>query len=106
MANKTSPPPAPHQHPACSDCGREFTEKNAAYRDESICLECEGVRVATQPLLRQASQLLYDAVQAYLIDVPDRDLPEGLATVFDGVEDVWRKADGTELTPNHDGKDA
>lgn len=57
----------------------------------------EFTRVADPPAatMRQASQRLYDALQAYLIDIPDSELPEDLVTAMDEMEAAWLKADGT-----------
>jgi hypothetical protein len=53
--------------------------------------------IAAAPDLRTASQQLYDALQNYLIDVPDRDLPRWLVEGMDAMEGAWQKADGTVL---------
>lgn len=50
---------------------------------------------AAAPELRTASRSLYDAIQAYLIDIPDRDLPKDLVEAFDAIEAAWHRADGT-----------
>ncbi len=55
---------------------------------------------AAAPDMRKASQKLYDALQAYLIDVPDRDLPNDLVEGMNDMEAAWHKADGTVSEEN------
>ncbi|MBI2477558.1 MAG: hypothetical protein HYV60_02585 [Planctomycetia bacterium] len=43
--------------------------------------------------LRRASQQLYDAIQGYLIDVADSELPPELVAAFDAMEAAWRCID-------------
>jgi hypothetical protein len=57
--------------------------------------EANARMMAGAPDLRTASQKLYDALQNYLIDVPDRDLPRWLVEGMDDLEAAWHKADGT-----------
>jgi hypothetical protein len=51
--------------------------------------------LAAAPTLRLRSQALYNAIQAYLIDVPDAELPADLVVAFDAMEEAWHAADGT-----------
>lgn len=59
-------------------------------------IAANAILIAAAPDLRRESQSLYDAIQAYLIDVPDRDLPDDLVTAFDSLEAAWHKSDGTK----------
>lgn len=43
--------------------------------------------------LHRASQQLYDAIQGYLIDIPDSELPPDLVATFDAFETAWRRSD-------------
>jgi hypothetical protein len=43
--------------------------------------------------LRAAGQQLYDAIQGYLIDIPDSQLPPELVAAFDAMEAAWRRPD-------------
>ena len=39
---------------------------------------------------------LYNAIMAYLMDIPDSELPEDLVAAFDAIEAAWHLADGTK----------
>lgn len=43
--------------------------------------------------LRRASQQLYDAIQCYLIDVADSQLPPDLVAAFDAFEAAMRRSE-------------
>ena len=58
--------------------------------------EANALLIAAAPTLRSESQTLYNAIHAYFIDVPDRDLPVDLVAAFNSLEAAWHKADGTE----------
>ena len=62
--------------------------------------EANAMLIAAAPELRRESQSLYDAIQYYLIGVPDSELPEELVAAFDALEAAWHKADGTEPEVN------
>ena len=74
-----------------------------AGRNRLICgevfVEEEARLIAAAPELRAASQKLYDALQNYLIDVPDRDLPQWLVEGMDDLEAAWHKVNGTVPEP-------
>lgn len=61
-------------------------------RSEALANAC---LIVAAPDLREASQRLYDAIQRYLIDIPDRELPADLVEAFDAMEAAWHKAAGT-----------
>ena len=52
--------------------------------------------IAAAPLVREKSQDLYNAIMAYLMDIPDSELPEDLVAAFDAIEAAWHLADGTK----------
>ena len=53
-------------------------------------------RIAATPQLRSASEDLYNAIMAYVFDIPDSELPEDLVEAFDAIEAAWHLSDGTK----------
>jgi hypothetical protein len=79
----------------CRTCGSEITElSNDGVFDAGECEFCEHTRYTLQPELLKEGQALYDAIQHYLIGVPNTELPTHLTDAFDRWEEVANRAYG------------
>ena len=74
-------------HPGMSETLPESVEQPAASGEYAS--EHDAVVAG----LRSASQQLYDAIQGYLIDVADSELPPDLVAAFDAMEAAWRRSE-------------
>ena len=52
--------------------------------------------IAASPSMLDDGQSLYDAIQNYLFDIPDGELPGYLIEAFDRFEETWNSARGVE----------
>jgi hypothetical protein len=76
--------------------GKTHLHRSDGERDKEPQAEACANLVTGAAAMRRTSQQFYDALQRYLIDTPDSELPEELVEAMNELEAAWHKVDGTQ----------